>query len=162
MERTLLVGVISDTHGLLRPEAIAALGGCDRIIHAGDLGKAEILEQLTRIAPTVAVRGNVDRGSWADALPETLTLAIQGVRIHVLHDVHALAMNPSANRIDVVISGHSHRPVNETKAGVLFLNPGSAGPRRFSLPVTVAKLKIRSARIKAEIVDLSPLSRVSA
>ena len=149
-----MIGVISDTHGLMRPEAAAALAGSDRIIHAGDLGKPGIYERLARIAPTVAVRGNVDRGSWAEAFPETLTLTIDGVRIHILHDLGTLACEPSSNGISVVISGHSHHPVVEKRAGVLYLNPGSAGPRRFSLPVTIARLRLRTSGVEAELIDV--------
>lgn len=148
------MGVISDTHGLLRPEAIAALDGCRRIVHAGDLGKPEIFAQLTRIAPVVAVRGNVDRGAWADAFPETLTASIGGVGFFVLHDLHALDFNPADRKIAVVVSGHSHQPAVTEKAGVLYLNPGSAGPRRFSLPVTMARVLVLSAELRVEIIDV--------
>ena len=137
-----LVGVISDTHGLLRPEAVAALRGCSQIIHAGDIGRPDVLDNLRRIAPTVAVRGNVDRGEWAAVLPFAETLVIGDVRLHVVHDVHDLDLAPAVAGISVVISGHSHQPRIEENAGVLYLNPGAAGPRRFRLPVTLAHLEV--------------------
>ena len=148
------MGVIADTHGLLRPEALAALAGCDRIIHAGDLGKTEIFERLSRIAPTVVVRGNVDRGPWAQAFPETLTVSMDGVSVYVLHDLKTLTFDPVEKKMDIVISGHSHRPGIKVEAGVLYLNPGSAGPRRFSLPVTVARLKLGPSGVSAELIEL--------
>ena len=156
------MGVIADTHGLLRPEALAALEHCERIIHAGDLGAPGVFEQLGRMAPTVAIRGNVDRGPWAATFPETLALTVGSRNIYVLHDLHTLAFDPAVNGIDAVISGHSHRPMIETKAGVLYLNPGSAGPRRFSLPVTVARLRIGVAGVEAELIDILRPSRVAS
>ena len=150
-----MVGVISDTHGLLRPEATATLRGCSQIIHAGDVGRAEVLDALRRIAPTVAVRGNVDSGEWAAALPLTETLTIGEVRLHVVHDVHDLDLAPAAAGIRVVISGHSHQGRIEENAGVLYLNPGAAGPRRFRLPVTLAHLEIGpGSLVQARLVDL--------
>jgi len=140
----ILVGVISDTHGLLRPEALTALRESDYIIHAGDIGDAEILEKLTAIAPVTAVRGNVDKEAWARKLPET----------EVLHDVSQLDLKPEAAGFHVVISGHSHVPKCETRNGVLFFNPGSAGPRRFKLPVSVGALTIVDGRARAEIVEV--------
>ena len=128
------MGVISDTHGLLRPEAVAALEGVDAIIHAGDIGSAEILDALRRIAPVVAVRGNNDRDAWAAALPEIARTQIGATRIWVVHDLKELGEDPARAGVDVVISGHSHRPRVERREGLLLLNPGSAGPRRFSLP----------------------------
>ena len=151
----ILIGVISDTHGLLRPEALAALRGSDRIIHAGDVGAPEILETLAAIAPVTAVRGNVDTSAWARQLPETEVLEVDGVSIYVLHDLSALDLKPEAARFRVVISGHSHVPKQETRAGVLYFNPGSAGPRRFKLPVSVGRLKLSGDKIKAEIIALS-------
>lgn len=148
------MGVISDTHGLLRPEAVVALRGARRIVHAGDVGSSDVIEALARIAPVDAVRGNNDRGAWADALPETLTLTIDGVRVHVLHDVHDLGADLRGERIRVVIAGHSHRPRNEVRDGVLHLNPGSAGPRRFSLPIAIARLWL-APEPRAEIVELT-------
>lgn len=151
----ILIGVISDTHGLLRPEALAALRGSDRIIHAGDVGAPEILETLAAIAPVTAVRGNVDTSAWARQLPETEVLEVDGISIYVLHDLSALDLKPEAARFRVVISGHSHVPKQETRAGVLYFNPGSAGPRRFKLPVSVGRLKLSGDKIKAEIIALS-------
>lgn len=148
------IGVISDTHGLLRPEALAALQGVDHIVHAGDVGKPEILPALRAIAPVSVVRGNVDVGPWASPLPETAATAVGGTRIYVLHDLAALAIDPVAEGIDVVIYGHSHRPTIERRGRVLYLNPGSAGPRRFSLPVTVALLTVDRGRLEAVIVPL--------
>ena len=136
------VGVISDTHGLLRPEVIGQLESCGRIIHAGDVGKQEVLAALHGIAPTLAVRGNVDRGAWAVALPLEETVIWDGVAIHVLHDRNDLAIAPAAAGVRVVISGHSHRESLEERGGVIYLNPGSVGPRRFRLPVTMAWLHL--------------------
>jgi putative phosphoesterase len=148
-----LIGVISDTHGLLRPEAIETLRGAEHIIHAGDIGAAEILEKLATIAPVTAIRGNVDT-AWASRLPETEVLETGGISIYVLHDLAQLDLKPEAAGFEVVISGHSHVPTQETKNGVLYLNPGSAGPRRFKLPVSVARLVIREGKITAEILSL--------
>jgi len=136
-----MIGLISDTHGLLRPEAIRALSGVQRIIHAGDIGGSEILEELRTIAPVDVVRGNNDKGPWAAKIPLSLTLEIHGVRIHVLHDVKEL--DPGVDSFDVVVSGHSHKPIIEERNGTYFINPGSAGPRRFSLPVTVGYLDVK-------------------
>ncbi len=150
-----LVGVISDTHGLLRPEAIEALCGCAQIIHAGDIGRAEVLDGLNAIAPTVAVRGNVDHGEWTAALPPTETFAIDDVWLHVVHDLHDLDLAPAAAGIRVVVSGHSHQPRIEENAGVLYLNPGAAGPRRFKLPVTLAYLEIGPGNlVRTRLIDL--------
>ena len=148
------MGVISDTHGLLRPEAVAALEGVDAIVHAGDIGSAEILDALRRIAPVVAVRGNNDRDAWAAALPEIARTQIGATRIWVVHDLKELGEDPARAGVDVVISGHSHRPRVERREGLLLLNPGSAGPRRFSLPVAVARLHLAPAGPRAEIVEL--------
>jgi putative phosphoesterase len=149
-----LIGVISDTHGLLRPEAIDALRESELIIHAGDIGRPVVLEQLRAIAPTIAVRGNVDTGDWADALPETEVIEISGVHLYALHDISALDLDPKAEGFAAVIFGHSHRPSAERKDGVLYLNPGSAGPRRFSLPITLARLQVTGERLVHEIVKL--------
>ena len=149
-----LIGVISDTHGLLRPEALAALAGCEQIIHAGDVGREEILSELRRVAPLTAVRGNVDHGAWAEALPQEIRLEMHGTGILVLHDLHTLDVDPVAARLDVVISGHSHKPLIERRSGVLYLNPGSAGKRRFSLPVTLAILALGPAGAEAKLVRL--------
>jgi len=147
------VGVIADTHGLLRPEATAELIGCDALIHAGDVGKPEILDELAAIAPLTVIRGNVD--GWADSLPDTEVLEIEGCALYILHDLKQLDLNPVAARFDAVISAHSHKPERFEKAGVLYLNPGSAGPRRFKLPVSLAKLKIAAGKIEAELVTLA-------
>lgn len=153
-EDVVRVGLVSDTHGVLRPEALAALAGSDAIVHAGDIGSGDVLEVLAQIAPLHAVRGNNDRNAWASALPETLTIDIAGRRLYVLHDVSELRIDPRSMNIDVIVSGHSHRPRCERRNGVLFVNPGSAGPRRFSLPVCVAHLSIRANHLDAAIVTL--------
>ena len=150
------VGVISDTHGRVRPEALAALAGADHIVHAGDVGAAEVLAALAAIAPVTAVRGNNDHGPWASRLPEATTVRVGDVRLHVLHDVKALALDP--HTVDVVIAGHSHRPVNERRDGVLYFNPGSAGPRRFTLPIAVGRLRIANATVSADVCLLNPAS----
>jgi putative phosphoesterase len=150
-----ILGIISDTHGLLRPEAAQALRGVERIIHAGDVGGPEVLSQLAAIAPVVAVRGNNDRGPWADALPPTQAVEAGGVLVYVIHDVGELDLDPAAARIRVVIAGHSHRPAQQERDGVLWFNPGSAGPRRFKLPVTVGRLIIEASTVRAEIVPLA-------
>ena len=149
-----LVGVISDTHGLLRPEAIAALRGADLIIHAGDVGKPEVLEALRAIAPTHVVRGNIDTASWAQALPMTARVDVGTRRLFVLHDIAQLDLDPAAASLSAVIYGHSHKPVIETRAGVLFLNPGSAGPRRFKLPVAVARVHVSGRQLSPRILEL--------
>lgn len=148
------IGVISDTHGLLRVEALAALAGSDAIIHAGDVGDPEILTDLERIAPVTAVRGNIDIAPWAKALPQTNVLGIGGVSIYVLHNVNELDLDPAAAGFDAVIFGHSHRPVIEQRKGVIFFNPGSAGPRRFSLPISIGKLVVRDGKLEPELVEL--------
>ena len=148
------VGVISDTHGLVRPQAIAALQGADLILHAGDIGNSEVLEQLGAIAPVMAIRGNNDQGPWAEAIPERQTVKIGGVSVHLLHDAKELNLVPQTAGIQIVISGHSHKPSIRELNGVLFLNPGSAGPRRFKLPITVAQLQIEDEKFLAEIIDL--------
>jgi putative phosphoesterase len=148
------VGVISDTHGLLRDEAVAALQGSELIIHAGDIGKPEVLERLREIAPVHAVRGNNDRDAWASRLPLTEVVEVGGVHAYLLHDIADLDIDPAAAGMAAVITGHSHKPVAEVRDGVLFLNPGSAGPRRFRLPITVARLEIEDGRVRSEIVDL--------
>ena|ERR1700730_1194401 len=152
----MFVGVISDTHGLLRPEAVTALRGADRIIHAGDIGDPAILDRLSEIAPVTAVRGNVDPEPWAKAIPETNVLEVDGVSIYVLHILESLDLKPRSAGMDAVIYGHSHVPKQEIRDGVLYFNPGSAGPRRFQLRVTVGKLIVRDGKIRAEIVQLLP------
>jgi putative phosphoesterase len=151
----LSVGVISDTHGLLRPEAVAALRGSDLIVHAGDVGSPEILDELRALAPTYAVRGNVDRGAWAESLPLTAVVEAGPHQLYVLHILDDLDLVPEAAGFSAVISGHSHKPHAETRRGVLYLNPGSAGPRRFRLPVTVARLRVTDSGVEHEIVELA-------
>ena len=151
----LRIGLISDTHGLLRPAALDWLAGCDRIVHAGDIGNAAILERLAAIAPLSVVRGNNDTADWARDLPATLTLEAGGLRIHVLHDVKQLALDPVAAEIAVVVAGHSHRPGIARRDGVLFVNPGSAGPRRFSLPIGAGELHIDGGTVEARLVTLA-------
>ncbi len=148
------VGVISDTHGLMRPEASAALAGSQLIIHAGDVGSPEVLKQLADIAPVRAVRGNIDAGDWAKALPLTDVVEIGGVLLYVLHDVKQLDLKPRAAGFAAVISGHSHKPAQEMRDGVLFINPGAAGPRRFKLPVSVGRLVLSGGTIQAQIIKL--------
>ena len=149
-----IIGVISDTHGLVRPEAMAALKGVELIIHGGDIGKAEVLQSLSLIAPVCAIRGNNDRDGWAKKLPDVLTLQINGINFYVIHNVNELESDPSAAGIHAVISGHSHKPSVIERDGVLFINPGSAGPRRFKLPVTVSKLRLQPQKVAAEIIEL--------
>jgi putative phosphoesterase len=148
------VGLISDTHGLLRQEALEALRRSDLVIHAGDVGKPEILQELGKIAPVVAVRGNGDTEPWAQALPETVVAETGTAMIYVLHDVNALDLDPAAAGFHIVVSGHSHKPAKTECDGVLYINPGSAGPRRFQLPVTVARLRLGGTPYKVEFVDL--------
>jgi uncharacterized protein len=154
-ENPIVIGVISDTHALLRPEALQALRGSEHIIHAGDVGAPEILEQLATIAPVTAIRGNVDKAAWARKLAETEVVELAGISIYVLHDLAQLDLKPEAAGCKVLISGHRHVPKQETKHGVLYLNPGSAGPRRFKLPVSVARVTINEGKIVAEILVLS-------
>jgi hypothetical protein len=149
-----LIGVISDTHGLLRPEAVQALAGSELIIHAGDVGSPGILEALQAVAPVQAVRGNTDRGAWARKLPDREVVQVGGVLLYVLHNLYELDLDPVAAGFKAVIYGHSHRPDIDRRQGVLFLNPGSAGPRRFTLPVTVARLHLQGTSLQAEVVHL--------
>jgi putative phosphoesterase len=148
------IGVISDTHGLLRPEAVEALQGSQYIIHAGDVGDPTILDRLEEIAPVTAVRGNVDHGNWAKKLPETNILEVEGVSIYVLHILDRFDLKPEAAGFAAVIYGHSHVPKQEVKNGVLYFNPGSAGPKRFSLPISVGRLTIENGNVTAEFIDL--------
>ncbi|MGA7807367.1 metallophosphoesterase family protein [Bradyrhizobium sp.] len=149
------IGIISDTHGLLRPEAEQQLAGVAQIIHAGDIGSPDIIDRLQLIAPVVAIRGNIDTGRWAECYPESLTITLGGRCIHLLHDVKTLQLDPVAGGVEIIISGHSHRPGIETRRGVLYLNPGSAGPRRFKLPITVATLDLTAGPLAPIIHDLS-------
>jgi uncharacterized protein len=154
-ETGILIGVISDTHGLLRPEAVEALRGSQHIIHAGDVGDPEILDRLSTIAPVTAIRGNVDKSAWARKLPETQVVEIGGATVYVLHDLSSIDLKLQAAGFDAVICGHSHVPKTEVKDNVLYFNPGSAGPRRFNLPVTVGRLFVKAGKIDAEIVTIS-------
>jgi putative phosphoesterase len=149
------VGVISDTHGLLRPEAVSFLRGCDHIVHGGDVGGNEILQQLAAIAPLTAVRGNNDKGAWAEALRDTELLNIGEINLYAIHDIALLDIDPEIAGIHVVVSGHSHKPIVERRGRVLYVNPGSAGPRRFKLPVAVAELDISDGAVSAHIVTLN-------
>jgi uncharacterized protein len=148
------IGVISDTHGLLRPEALELLRGSEHIIHAGDIGAPEIIPALEQIAPVTAIRGNIDVQPWAKRFPETEVLELGGLHIYIIHDVNALDLDPKAAGFAAVISGHSHKPALETKNGVLYFNPGSAGPRRFKLPISVGRLKITNKSVGGEIANI--------
>lgn len=145
------VGLISDTHGLLRPEAMAFLRGSDYVVHAGDIGASSVLEELAEIAPLTAVRGNNDKAPWAAEIPNTATLKVGAVLICVIHDLSVLAVDPRANGFRVVVTGHTHRPLRTERDGVLFVNPGSAGPRRFSLPVSLGELVVARHRVEARL-----------
>jgi len=149
------VGVISDTHGLMRPAALTALIGADLIIHAGDVGKPEVLDQLRMIALTHVVRGNVDTQSWSADLPSTLDVDVDGMRFHVLHDISELEVEPKSAGLAAIVFGHSHKASIEIRGGVLYLNPGSAGPRRFRLPVTLARVRASGGKLEPEIVKLA-------
>ena len=149
------IGLISDTHGLLRPEAVAFLRGSDHVIHGGDIGSAEILEALARIAPVTAVRGNNDTAAWASALLETESVTFDRTCIHVVHDLAQLDIDPVAAGVRVIVSGHSHKPTVLERNGVIYINPGSAGPRRFRLPIAVGELLIAGDTITPRIVELS-------
>jgi len=149
------IGLISDTHNLLRPTAKLALAGVERIIHAGDTCSARVLEELRKIAPVVAVRGNNDRGAWASAIPMTQTITIEAVSIHIIHDLDELEHDSQGAGFHVVVSGHSHRPRVERREGILFVNPGSAGPRRFTLPISVGILEIAGGIVDAKLYTLN-------
>jgi uncharacterized protein len=149
------IGVISDTHGLLRPQAVAALQGSTLIIHAGDVGQPEILEELRRIAPVVAVRGNIDRAAWAEQLPHSEIVEHDGIRLYVIHILEDLDLDPPTTGFHAVITGHTHRPKMTSKDGVLYFNPGSAGPRRFILPVSVGRLSVEGGSVRGEIITLT-------
>ena len=151
---TIQIGLISDTHGLLRPAALKELRGVQQIIHAGDVGTPEILKELAAVAPITAVRGNVDRGYWADRLPRTAVVEVGGVRIYVLHEFEKLDLDPKAAGFAAVITGHTHRAALKERDGVLYFNPGSAGPRRFSLPITMGRLFIEGGTLRGELVAL--------
>jgi len=152
--KRITLGVISDTHGLLRPEAVEALRESDRILHAGDVGAPEILDALARIAPVAAIRGNVDTAPWARVLPETEVVEADSLLLYMLHNLGQLDLKPEAAGLRVVVFGHSHQPKIEEKNGVLYFNPGSAGPRRFNLPVSVGKLTVEGGKVRAELMEL--------
>jgi uncharacterized protein len=149
------IGLISDTHGLLRPEAVSFLRGCDHIIHGGDIGHVEVLTRLSALAPVTAVRGNNDSGAWAERLAETEFIRIGDIYIYALHDVAQLDIDPGGAGVSVVVSGHSHRPSVERCDGVLYVNPGSAGPRRFKLPISVGELAVEGQAVSARLVELA-------
>ncbi len=148
------IGILSDTHGLLRPDLETALSGCDHILHAGDIGSAPVLARLAEIAPVTAVRGNMDYGSWSNALLAREMVVIAGRCFYLLHDLHHLDLDPAAAGIHMVVSGHTHQPEVVTKDGVVFLNPGSCGPRRFTYPVTFARVRIAAGRLQPQIVEI--------
>jgi putative phosphoesterase len=150
----IVVGVISDTHGLLRPEALRVLRGCEHILHAGDVGAPEILDQLAAIAPLTAIRGNIDKQKWAQKLSETEVVELGGISIYILHDLSLLDLKPEAAGFQVVVYGHSHVPKQERRNGVLYFNPGSAGPRRFKLPISVGKLTIGGGKIEGRLITI--------
>jgi uncharacterized protein len=152
---SLILGLISDTHGLIRPEAKSALAGSHAIIHAGDVGNPAILNELKTVAPVFAVRGNLDTAPWASALPLTEVVALHNVTIYVLHDLKELDLNPAASGYHIVVSGHTHKPESHWRDGVLYVNPGSAGPRRFSLPISLARLNLLKAPWKPDFLDLT-------
>ena len=157
MSRAVSVGLLSDTHGLLRPEVLAALRGCDLLIHAGDIGREEIMAELARLAPVTAVRGNVDTAPWAQSLPERAVLEVGvSTRLYVVHRIEDLDLDPAVAGFQAVISGHSHKPGMRWQDGVLYVNPGSAGPRRFAHPVCVARLAVEAGRVAAELIEIAP------
>ncbi len=149
------VGLISDTHGLLRPQAVAALQGCDFIVHGGDIGDSAILDALRAMAPLTVVRGNNDREPWARTIAETELLKVGGVLLYAIHDLSRIDIDPAGAQVRVVISGHSHKPKIEERGGVLYVNPGSAGPRRFTLPIAVAELLVDGDAVTARIIELA-------
>lgn len=149
------IGLISDTHGLLRPEAVSFLQGSDHIVHAGDIGHAEVLDQLSALAPVTAVRGNNDRGAWAERLSLTQFVQIGELYLYALHDIAQLDIDPKAAGVHVVVAGHSHKPSVQWRDGVLYVNPGSAGPRRFTLPISVAELLVEGAVVSPRLLELA-------
>jgi putative phosphoesterase len=152
--RGTLIGVISDTHGLWRSQVANAFDGVDLVLHAGDVGEPGILAELRALAPVIAVRGNVDKGAWARRLPKTEVVTIGTAQLYVLHNLEQLDLDPAAAGFAAVISGHSHQPMSREQEGVLYLNPGSAGPRRFTLPVSVARMRVKGKRVTAELIEL--------
>ncbi len=160
MPNKIMVGLISDTHGLLRPEAVDLLRGSDFIVHAGDIGDPGIVTELARLAPVVAVRGNVDKAAWAQSVPATDVLEVAGAAfLYVLHNIEDLDIDPAAAGFHAVVFGHSHQPGVRWKDGVLYVNPGSAGPRRFSLPISVGRLLVDAGTVSAELIEIAPKSR---
>ncbi len=160
MPRKIVVGLISDTHGLLRPEALDRLRGSDFIVHAGDIGDPKIIVELARLAPVTAVRGNIDKGTWADSVPETEVLEVGGATLlYVLHNIQDLDLDPAAAGFHAVVSGHSHQPRIRWKDGVVYINPGSAGRRRFSLPISVGRLLVDACKVSVELIEIDPKSR---
>jgi uncharacterized protein len=160
MPHKIIVGLISDTHGLLRPEALDLLRGSDFIVHAGDIGDPGIVSELARLAPVVAVRGNVDKAAWAQSIPSTDVLEVGGAAfLYVLHNIEDLDLDPAAAGFHAVVFGHSHQPGVRWKDGVLYVNPGSAGPRRFSLPISVGRLLVDAGTVSAELIEIAPKSR---
>jgi putative phosphoesterase len=149
----LRVGVISDTHGLLRPEARAFAGGCDYIIHGGDIGSAAILDELSALAPLTAVKGNNDRQAWAARLPETEMIRVGGIFIYIIHDIAQLDIEPRAAGAQVIVSGHSHKPLIGLRDGILYVNPGSCGPRRFKLPLSVGEIRVEGTKVRARTLE---------
>jgi putative phosphoesterase len=150
----MIIGLISDTHGLLRQEALGALQGSDLVIHAGDIGAPGIIGELRAVAPVVAVRGNIDKGSWASKLPATSVVEARSARIYILHDIHQLNLDPASAGFNIVVSGHSHKPGRTDRSGVVYINPGSAGPRRFHLPVTIARLNLADSPWSVDFINL--------
>lgn len=151
----LRIGLVSDTHGLLRPQVKAYLEGCDHIVHAGDVCDAGVLQELAALAPVTAVRGNNDRGAWADALRETEIVTLEAVRVYAIHDLAMLDIDLAAAGVQVVVSGHSHKPLVTTRDGVLYVNPGSAGPRRFKLPISAGELLVQGGEVSARLQEFS-------
>ena len=158
MPESIIVGLISDTHGRLRAEALDVLRGSDFIVHAGDIGDPAILTELARIAPVTAIRGNIDKAVWAASIPETKVLDVGGVRIYVIHNVADLDLDPAAAGFQCVVHGHSHQPGMKEQDGMLYVNPGSAGPRRFSLPISVGRLVVEDGVVSAELVEIKPVN----
>ena len=149
-----IVGAISDTHGLLRPEVLKLFKSVDLILHAGDIGDPQILEQLTAVAPTIAVRGNNDKGEWARRIPESKKVDVGGISIFMIHDVKEITAS-NRSGAEVILSGHSHKPSIERRDGILYLNPGSAGPRRFKLPISVARITIKKSQVTARLIEIN-------
>src|SRR5579884_468920 len=150
----MIIGLISDTHGLLRQEALGALQGSDLVIHAGDIGAPGIIGELRAVAPVVAVRGNIDKGSWASKLPATSVVEARSARIYILHDIHKLNLDPASAGFNIVVSGHSHKPGRTDRSGVVYINQGSAGPRRFHLPFTIARLNLADSPWSVDFINL--------